>query len=117
MELQDVNPWWKDGKVSPELTGRRRKIFDEIVTYVGKRQIVLFTGLRRVGKTTLMYQIIDELLSKGVNPYAIFYLSFDEMKDDLGELVKQYETGILRDAVSNTKVFLRPSSSTFLSCS
>lgn len=106
MELQDFNPWWKDGKVSPDLTGRRRKIFDEIIKYVGKRQIVLFTGLRRVGKTTLMYQIIDELLAKGVNPYAIFYFSFDEMKDDLGELIKQYENSILRDAVSNTKVFL-----------
>jgi len=106
MELQVFNPWWKDGKVSPELTGRKRKIFDEIVKYVGKRQIVLFTGLRRVGKTTLMYQIIDELLGKGVDPYTVFYFSFDEMKYDLDELIKQYETDVLREAVSKKKVFL-----------
>ncbi|MDA8077391.1 MAG: AAA family ATPase [Nitrospiraceae bacterium] len=39
--------------------------------YVDKRQIVLFTGLRRVGKTTLMYQIIDGLLKKDMKPYNI----------------------------------------------
>lgn len=106
MELRDFNHWWKDGKVSPELAGRRRAIFDEIVKYVDKRQIVLFTGLRRVGKTTLMYQIIDDLLGKGVNPYDICYFSFDEMRYDLDELVKQYETDVLRGPVSKKKVYL-----------
>jgi predicted AAA+ superfamily ATPase len=64
MDLQSFNPWWKSGKVSPEFTGRKRKIFDEIGRYVDKRQIILFTGLRRVGKTTLMYQIIDGIISR-----------------------------------------------------
>ncbi|NOZ69888.1 MAG: AAA family ATPase [Deferribacteres bacterium] len=48
-----------------------------------KRQIILFTGLRRVGKTTLMYQIMDELIKRGKSPYNILYFSFDEMKYDL----------------------------------
>jgi len=38
MDLQSFNPWWKTGNVSTEFTGRKRKIFDEIVTYVDKRQ-------------------------------------------------------------------------------
>ncbi len=86
MDLQSFNPWWKTGNVSTEFIGRKRKIFDEIVTYVDKRQIVLFTGLRRVGKTTLMYQIIDGLLRKDVKPYNIMYFSFDEMRYDLEEI-------------------------------
>ena len=73
MELHDFNPWWKNGKVSTAFTGRRRKIFDEVVSYAEKRQIVLITGLRRVGKSTLMYQLIDELTKRDVNPYHIMY--------------------------------------------
>lgn len=43
MDLLGFNPWWKTGKVSLEFLGRNRKIFDEVVTYADKRQIVLFT--------------------------------------------------------------------------
>lgn len=106
MDLQSFNPWWKAGKVSPEFTGRKRKIFDEIVRYVDKRQIVLFTGLRRVGKTTLMYQIMAELIGKNTNPYHILYFSFDEMKYDLEEIIKQYETDVLREDISKKKIYL-----------
>lgn len=106
MELQSFNPWWKSGKVSPELTGKKRKIFSEISKYMDKRQIVLLTGLRRVGKTTLMYQMIDELLRKDVNPYNIIYFSFDEMRYDLEELIKQYETDVLREDISKKKVYI-----------
>jgi hypothetical protein len=106
MNLQDFNPWWKTGKVSPEFSGRKRKIFDEIIRHIDKRQIVLFTGLRRAGKTTLMYQIIEELIKKDADPYHIFYFSFDEMKYDLEEIIKQYETEVFRDDISKKKVYI-----------
>ena len=105
-ELQSFNPWWRDGKVPPEFLGRRRKLFSEIGKYIDKRQIILFTGLRRVGKTTLMYQIIDEILGKGVSPYNILYFSFDEMRYNLEDIVKHYETDVLRDDISKRKVFI-----------
>ena len=35
------------------------------------------SGARRVGKTTIMYQMIDELLDKGINPKNILYVSYD----------------------------------------
>lgn len=104
--MQDFNPWWKSGKISPELTGRKRKIFGELVKYIDKRQIVLLTGLRRAGKTTLMYRMIDELLKKSVNPYNIMYFSFDEMRYDLEEIIKQYETEALREDISKNKVYI-----------
>lgn len=106
MDLKSFNPWWKTGNVSPEFAGRKRKIFDEIVGYVDKRQIVLFTGLRRVGKTTLMYQIIDLLFKKDVNPYNVMYFSFDEMRYDLEEIIKEYETDVLREDISKKKVYI-----------
>jgi uncharacterized protein len=106
MDLQDFNPWWKTGKISPEFSGRKRKVFGEIFRYIDKRQIVLFTGLRRVGKTTLMYQIIETLIKKDTYPYHIFYFSFDEMRHDLEEIIKQYETEVLQDDISKKKVYI-----------
>ena len=106
MELQSFNPWWRDGKIAPEFIGRKRKVFNEVVKYVDRRQIFLFTGLRRVGKTTLMYQIIDELLRKGVNPYNILYFSFDEMRYDIEDIIKQYETEVLREDIAKKRVFI-----------
>jgi predicted AAA+ superfamily ATPase len=106
MELQNFNPWWRDGKVSSEFVGRKRKIFSEVIKYIDRRQIVLFTGLRRVGKTTLMYQIIDDLLGKGINPFNILYFSFDEIRYGIEDIIKQYETDVLREDLSKKKVFI-----------
>ncbi len=106
MELRNFSPWWKDGKVPSEFLGRKRKIFSEVIKYIDKRQIVLVTGLRRVGKTTLMYQIINNLLTKGVSPYNILYFSFDEMRYDLEDIVKEYETEVLQEDISRKKVFI-----------
>jgi len=106
MDLYAFNPWWKGGKVPAELLGRKRKIFNEVSKYIAHRQILLLTGLRRAGKTTLLYQIIDELLSKGTNPYSILYFSFDEMKYDLEDLIKQFEIEVLRADISKQRVFL-----------
>jgi predicted AAA+ superfamily ATPase len=39
--------------------------------------IVLLTGLRRIGKTTIMKQHITRLLEKGIEPNRICYLSLD----------------------------------------
>jgi len=106
MDLYSFNPWWKDGKVPPELLGRKRKIFNEVSKYITHRQILLLTGLRRVGKTTLLYQMINELLSKGTSRYSILYFSFDEMKYDLEDLMKQFEIEVLRADISKKRVFL-----------
>nr|WP_243166291.1 ATP-binding protein [Anaerotruncus massiliensis (ex Togo et al. 2019)] len=41
------------------------------------RRAVVLTGTRRVGKTTIQYQIIDELLTKHISPQQILFVSFD----------------------------------------
>ncbi|MCX5975404.1 MAG: ATP-binding protein [Coprothermobacterota bacterium] len=106
MNLEFLNPWWKDGRVSAALVGRRRGIFHEAMAIMNVRQILAITGLRRVGKTTLMYQVIDELLKSGVDPYHILYYSFDEGRADLDGLLKQYETDVLKDDLRSGRMFL-----------
>ena len=106
MDLHYFNPWWKDGSVPPLLLGKERKIFHEILASLETRQMIVLTGLRRVGKTTLMYQTINELLKRGVSPYHIFYFSFDEYRQDFADLIKQYEIQTLRGDFAKTKLYV-----------
>lgn len=78
--LIGFNPWWTSGGVSSEVNKPIKRVaFYEInrTFHSTLRRIIILSGARRVGKTTLMYQTINELLGKGVLPKAILYLSFD----------------------------------------
>lgn len=55
----------------------KRKAFSEIAKYLKIKQIVAVIGLRRVGKTVLMKQIINEILYN-TEPKNILFFSFEE---------------------------------------
>lgn len=89
------NPWWIKERVPEELLERyKRPIFDKLVSYLGLNRILILKGPRRVGKTSLLYQLIDHLFVQGVSPQNILFLSFDDPKVrvDLDEIIKLYET-------------------------
>ena len=91
-----LNPWWEDSKVSEELAKLyKRSFFKKIQNFKKYKQIIILTGLRRVGKTTLMYQTVKELLNE-INAKRIFYFSFDKEIDDLVDLFENYKelTGV-----------------------
>jgi len=48
-----------------------------IFTHIDIRRHVILSGARRVGKTTLLYQMIEELLKNRVDAKKILYLSYD----------------------------------------
>ncbi len=102
MDINIFNPWWRTGKVPSSLVGRKRRAFKELLPYLDLRQILILYGLRRAGKTTLMFQIIEELLEKkGVSPLQILYFSFDEESEDIAEILKTYETEVLGERISD----------------
>lgn len=83
--LVESNPWWKSGELRVEV--KKRDLIDEISKYIPKKQIIAISGLRRVGKTTLFYGIIKELLLKN-SPKSILYFSFDDFeKQELEEII------------------------------
>lgn len=87
-----LNEWWEKGSVSREKAPPyRRKIFKNIWdTFSSYRQVLVLSGLRRVGKTTIIHQLIDEHLRKGIDPKRIFYFSFDEKVEDPTRLLNEY---------------------------
>ncbi len=90
--LRLLNDWWKSGKVKTELAKRyKRPIFEEANKLLEKyKEVVILTGLRRVGKTTIMYQIIDRLL-KQVNPQNIIYFAFDYGAAEVTSILNAYQ--------------------------
>jgi predicted AAA+ superfamily ATPase len=69
------------GGVGPKLARTyKRFAFHEAMkrlTQKNMRRFIVLTGMRRVGKTTIQYQMIDELIREGVPPNKIVYISLD----------------------------------------
>lgn len=79
--LSAYNPWWTTGTTNALLTKtyKRFAFYDAMSKLENKsiRRTVVITGTRRVGKTTIQYQMIDALLKKGIEPKKIVFVSLD----------------------------------------
>ncbi len=77
------NPWWAEGEV-PASRKRisRQGTLEKVLKILDIREIVCITGVRRCGKSTLMYQAVDHLIEKGIAPENILYFNLDEPFED-----------------------------------
>lgn len=78
--LQQINPWWKSGTNTSKLPPVRRQAFHDVlrcIMHPQLRRFAVISGARRVGKTTVMRQLIAHLLEQGVPGTNILYISFD----------------------------------------
>ncbi len=101
--LERFNTWWRTGKVRAELVpGYRRHLFAGLQKYLKLRQAILVYGLRRVGKSTLLYQLITELLIDE-EPLNILYFSFDDRQYGLDDVLDTYQKMVLHSTFDNTK--------------
>lgn len=79
--LTAYNPWWKTGSVHPKMSKTyKRFAFHEAMKRLREKNIrrtIVLTGTRRVGKTTIQYQMIEALLQSGVAPEKIVFISMD----------------------------------------
>ncbi len=87
------NPWWENIKINQGII--REDYLKKVHNHLGKKPISLITGLRRVGKTTLIKQIIFKLIDSGVNPKQILYFLLDSPKVSgysLEQIINEYLT-------------------------
>lgn len=66
---------------------KKRTILKSIVKWLDRDEIIVITGPRRVGKTTILHLLKDELLKRGVDSNNIFILNLEDL-DILKELTK-----------------------------
>ncbi len=68
------NRHWRGGKFP---TGIERDIKSEVVKYLDTKYILVVTGVRRSGKSYMLFQLVDALLKK-VPPENVVYVNFDD---------------------------------------
>ncbi|OGF64710.1 MAG: hypothetical protein A2Y62_14755 [Candidatus Fischerbacteria bacterium RBG_13_37_8] len=79
--LYNQNPWWTySNYLIPEAVYPHRDAYPEIKNQTHLNPITAVVGLRRTGKTTLLKQLIAELLTTSHVPAkAILFFSFDQL--------------------------------------
>jgi hypothetical protein len=96
--LTSMNPWW-DGQDFE--SGRPRlTYFQKIQRYLETGEIIVISGVRRSGKTTLLFQIIKYLITiQKVHPRNILFINCDEsditlLDDPVAQVVDTYRKEI-----------------------
>lgn len=74
--IHTFNPHW-DGQSLPEWTWPKRRVFHYIVELLNGPLSIGIGGLRRIGKTTLLKQLVGHLSAHAINPKRICYFQFD----------------------------------------
>ncbi|OHD18305.1 MAG: AAA family ATPase [Spirochaetes bacterium GWD1_27_9] len=80
MEMQKLfytfNPWWDEGYVFE--IRKREKYLKKIFKNMDSKDIILLAGLIRVGKSSIMKLVINELIKKGIDKTRILFVSLDD---------------------------------------
>ncbi len=88
--LYKLNPWWKQKKTI--VSKLRPDYVKEIDKHILTKEIIFLTGLRRVGKTTIMHQYIQKLL-ENTDPSSILFVNLDTfalLEFTIHDIVEEY---------------------------
>ncbi len=72
------NPWWADPAGITRLAGIPRQNVPALIAIFKLPHIKDIIGVRRSGKTTILYQLIQYLLGQQIPPGSITFLNFDD---------------------------------------
>ena len=89
-ELYKQNPWW-EGKFE-EKSIPREIYLNEIFRNIKSKEIIFLTGLRRIGKTTILMQTIRQLLAN-TKPSDVLFIrldSFNLLGYSIHQLIEEY---------------------------
>jgi len=73
--LSSYNRFWNTGSIE---AGIRRDILPACLGQLDSREVIVLKGVRRCGKSTLMAQVIRELLARNVQPTSILRVNLEE---------------------------------------
>lgn len=95
VHLYKYNPWWEEDFDALNQLLSRADILPNLMKQFNNAQIVFLTGIRRVGKSSLMKLCIKELIqTKNINPSHILYISLDDflLKDEsIIQIVEEFK--------------------------
>lgn len=103
LNLLKYNRHWHEG-FRYQYT-KKRKLFETLKLHIANRQIIELVGLRRTGKSTLLFQLINFLLNENTAPHNVWYFSFDEEQCSLDELFVEFQKQTKKD-INQDKLFV-----------
>ncbi|MBV6512101.1 MAG: hypothetical protein FMNOHCHN_01591 [Ignavibacteriaceae bacterium] len=110
--LVSENPWWKSRSIDNSLNGMKRRLYFDLIfpqiEDISLRRTILLMGPRRVGKTVLLYHVIQELIRKKAAPNSIFFVGIDNplyINMGLEELLKLAVKASGREQMEGNYVF------------
>ena len=101
-----LNPWWKTRSVPAGLLKEfKRRDYSTLIRYIDEPLAQSILGARQVGKTTMMYQLIAEVLSSGADPRRIVFLTLDGQgiahnSESLLRMLELYANSVIREPLS-----------------
>ena len=107
--IRSFNPWWI-GKPGTKLPRYRRWIFDKLkrLSSTGITKAVVLRGPRRVGKTILLKQLVEDMLAHNMDDKRILYVPFDELptlrglKEPVLDIARWFEAEVLRTSFNES---------------
>jgi len=102
--LFEWNPWWVE---KYEFEGVKRDIFEHIKQWINRKEIISLIGVRRSGKTTLFYEIINYLLhEKKISNENIFFIKADDDRINPENLIDKTIEEYKKEFNPKSKIFL-----------
>jgi predicted AAA+ superfamily ATPase len=75
------NPWWEKGSIPDEYSRLKKRLYFELlyqqVTLTQVKRAIVMMGPRRVGKTVMLFQLVQQLIDNKIPPRKICFLSID----------------------------------------
>ncbi|MBI2564712.1 ATP-binding protein [Candidatus Woesearchaeota archaeon] len=102
--LFEWNPWWTE---QYSFKGIARTKLSDVLPWIHRKEIVSIVGVRRAGKTTLLFEIISHLIKENkISPKNILFIKAD---DD-----RVTKNGIIDQALDEYHKWINPSSKIFM---
>lgn len=81
IKIKFENPWWDTGKIDLYYSSMKKRLyFDLFAPLVYEKKIkraVVLMGPRRIGKTVMLFHLIQNLIDNGIRPLQTCYLSIE----------------------------------------
>ena len=75
------NPWWIDGHIEKDYNEMPRRLYLELfkplVYETDIRRAVVLMGPRRVGKTVMLYHMVEDMIQSGIDPKKIIFITIE----------------------------------------
>ena len=104
--MSRLNTWWKSGSVPADLLREfKRSDYAVLLEHMDETSAQSILGARQVGKTTMLYQLIADLLSSGTDPRRILFLTLDGLgiapnSESLVRMLELYASSLIHEPVS-----------------